>query len=130
MTYSVKISLEVIREHARARVEDTSLRGVANQIDIHPTTLRTFLDALGPIHYKTKVRLREWYTRSAGPPLDELEAGVERLLSGLEEGPQRVDARRALLRSVIASYEKYEVPLPTALQLLAGRALGVQGLMR
>jgi hypothetical protein len=53
-----------LREMAAARVENTSLRGVAREIGMSPTGLKKFL--LGTAPYSPTVRrLRKWYLQHA-----------------------------------------------------------------
>ena len=60
-------SVHHLREMAAARVESTSLRGVAREIGMSPTGLKKFL--LGTAPYSPTVRrLKKWYVQHAALP--------------------------------------------------------------
>jgi|tagenome__1003787_1003787.scaffolds.fasta_scaffold20989397_7 hypothetical protein len=61
-----------MRSLAAARVEHTSLRGVAREIGMSPTGLKKFLLGTAP-YSPTLRRLRRWYVHHAELPSGELE---------------------------------------------------------
>jgi hypothetical protein len=60
-----------LREMAAARVESTSLRGVAREIGMSPTGLKKFLMGTAP-YSPTLRRLRRWYLQYAALPSAEV----------------------------------------------------------
>ena len=64
---SAEKSVRHLRETAAARVESTSLRGVAREIGMSPTGLKKFLSGTAP-YTPTLKRLRKWYVRHAALP--------------------------------------------------------------
>ncbi|HEU0014198.1 MAG TPA: hypothetical protein VFQ45_10975 [Longimicrobium sp.] len=67
-----------IREVAAARVENTSLRQVAREIDMSPTGLKKFLEGSSP-YSPTVHRLRNWYVRTSAAQdrnVEEVDAGA------------------------------------------------------
>ena len=119
-----KVPLDVLREHARAHVEERSLRAVAAAIKVSPTTLRRFIDETGPVHYTTRERVQAWYRRQVArftePTLDELNASLDRLLAGFAS-PQLGAARVAVVRVVVEVHERFRMPQSAALRSLAKR---------
>ena len=65
-------SVQHMRALAAARVEHTSLRGVAREIGMSPTGLKKFLLGTAP-YSPTLRRLRRWYVHHAELPSGELE---------------------------------------------------------
>src|ERR1700745_791520 len=59
-----------LRDMAAARVERTSLRGVAREIGMSPTGLKKFLMGTSP-YSPTLRRLRKWYLQHAALPTGE-----------------------------------------------------------
>ncbi|HYH83167.1 MAG TPA: hypothetical protein VEX86_25450 [Longimicrobium sp.] len=57
-------TVQHLREMAAARVESTSLRGVAREIGMSPTGLKKFLLGTAP-YSPTLRRLRKWYLQHA-----------------------------------------------------------------
>jgi hypothetical protein len=85
-----------IREHARKRVSESSLRAVAAEIGTSFSGLRKFLDGADP-HAGTIQKLTDWYLRSSktAPPKSrkadrseraEVDAAIQRLERYLEAG--------------------------------------------
>lgn len=66
-------SIRHIREVAAARVENTSLRGVAREIGLSPMGLKNFLNGTEP-YSPTLRRLRSWYVRTAGVQAGKVDA--------------------------------------------------------
>jgi len=65
-------TVQHMRAMAAARVEHTSLRGVAREIGMSPTGLKKFLLGTAP-YSPTLRRLRRWYVHHAELPSGELE---------------------------------------------------------
>jgi hypothetical protein len=65
-------TVQHMRALAAARVEHTSLRGVAREIGMSPTGLKKFLLGTAP-YSPTLRRLRRWYVHHAELPSGELE---------------------------------------------------------
>lgn len=117
------VPLETIRQALAAAERDTSLRYVAGQVGISPTSLRKFLDTGGPLHYRTREKLRLWYARYAPRERPELSrADAEALLSLLmlelppDEHPR---ARREMVEALAQVYRRMEQPLPPWLHTLS-----------
>ena len=93
-------TVQHLRSLAAARVEHTSLRGVAREIGMSPTGLKKFL--LGPAPYApTLRRLRKWYVSHAAVPASEVEyqdaeAALAVLTHDLPGGPRRDTANCVL----------------------------------
>ncbi len=64
-------TVQHLREMAAARVENTSLRGVAREIGMSPTGLKKFLLGTAP-YSPTLRRLRKWYLQHASLPTGEV----------------------------------------------------------
>ena len=64
-------TVQHLREMAAARVESTSLRGVAREIGMSPTGLKKFLNGTAP-YSPTLRRLRKWYVHHAALPAGEV----------------------------------------------------------
>jgi len=85
---------------AAARVQNTSLRGVAREIGMSPTGLKKFL--LGTAPYSPTVRrLRKWYVHHAAVPTGEVSyhdasAAIAVLTHDLPGEPRRDTAGRVL----------------------------------
>jgi hypothetical protein len=98
------MTIGVVREAARKRVAETSLRAVADEVGMSFSGLRSFL-AGGSPHASTRMSLVRWYyarsARSAAPPREELETAIALVRSYLrdESKPRAVRERR--LREVI-----------------------------
>jgi hypothetical protein len=116
----------VIRDFARARVAERSLRWIAQEIGISPYCLRVFLNDAAEPQHRTRNRLWRWYARqgaaSGGPRLEQLKAGLELLVSDFAEGEERDRARRALLGELVRFREEHELLVPDALRLLLARS--------
>ena len=64
-------TVQHLRDMAAARVENTSLRGVAREIGMSPTGLKKFLLGTAP-YSPTLRRLRKWYIQHAALPTGEV----------------------------------------------------------
>ncbi|HEX8905830.1 MAG TPA: hypothetical protein VF771_13350 [Longimicrobiaceae bacterium] len=69
--HSREATVQHLREMAAARVENTSLRGVAREIGMSPTGLKKFLMGTAP-YAPTLRRLRKWYLQYAALPAPEV----------------------------------------------------------
>jgi hypothetical protein len=69
--HSREATVQHLREMAAARVENTSLRGVAREIGMSPTGLKKFLMGTAP-YSPTLRRLRKWYLQYAALPSAEV----------------------------------------------------------
>lgn len=97
-----------LREMAAARVDSTSLRGVAREIGMSPTGLKKFL--LGTAPYSPTIRrLRKWYVQHAALPTGEVSyhdasAALSVLTHDLPPEPRR-DAADCVLDCLGKSYD-------------------------
>jgi len=92
--------IEHLRTAAAARVDHTSLRGVAREIGMSPTGLKKFLLGTAP-YSPTLRRLRKWYVHHAALPAGEVEyqdaeAAIAVLTQDLPGEPRRETAECVL----------------------------------
>lgn len=110
-----ELPIEMVRELARHRSEQRSLRYVADQIGVGPSTLHNFLKGAMP-HPRIRHKLAEWYVRELGRGGDAYPDGayasaVLMLVSGLPaEG--REEAREDLISLVERLYDQHDLPRP------------------
>jgi hypothetical protein len=93
-------TVQYMRSLAAARVEHTSLRGVAREIGMSPTGLKKFLLGTAP-YAPTLRRLRRWFVHHAELPSGELEqldaeAAIALLTHDLPAEQRRETADRVL----------------------------------
>jgi hypothetical protein len=108
-------TVQHLRDMAAARVESTSLRGVAREIGMSPTGLKKFLMGTDP-YSPTVRRLRKWYLHHTALPTGEVSihdasAAVVVLLNDLQPEPRR-DASDALLDALERAYDASGRPRP------------------
>ena len=97
-----------LRDMAAARVERTSLRGVAREIGMSPTGLKKFLLGTAP-YSPTLRRLRRWYLQHAALPTGEVSyhdasAALVVLTHDLQPEPRR-EAADCLLECLERGYQ-------------------------
>jgi hypothetical protein len=97
-----------LREMAAARVENTSLRGVAREIGMSPTGLKKFLLGTAP-YSPTLRRLRKWYIQHAALPTGEVSyqdasAALSVLTHDLPPAPRR-EAADCVLDCLAKGYD-------------------------
>jgi hypothetical protein len=63
------VSIDVLREAARLRVEDAGLRQTAREIGISHQTLLRFLGGVAESHGRNVAKVREWYERETNEVL-------------------------------------------------------------
>ena len=103
--HSREATVAHLREMAAARVENTSLRGVAREIGMSPTGLKKFLMGTAP-YSPTLRRLRKWYLQYAALPFAEVtyqEASAALVVLTHDLTSQ---ARRAAVDGVLESLER------------------------
>jgi AcrR family transcriptional regulator len=108
-------TVQHLRERAAARVERTSLRGVAREIGMSPTGLKKFLLGTAP-YSPTLRRLRKWYLHHAALPTGEVSyhdasAALVVLIHDLQPEPRR-HAADCLLDCLERAYEDSGRPRP------------------
>jgi hypothetical protein len=104
-----------MRSLAAARVEHTSLRGVAREIGMSPTGLKKFLLGTAP-YSPTLRRLRRWYVHHAELPSGELEhrdaeAAIALLTHDLPAAARR-DTANDVLDCLGRGYDAADRPRP------------------
>jgi len=104
-----------LREAAVARVENSSLRGVAREIGMSPMGLRNFLHGTEP-YAPTLRRLRNWYVkyaalRSGNVHTEDATAALAVLVHDLAPAPRR-QAAATVLDAVGRGYEQSGVAMP------------------
>ncbi len=97
-----------LRDMAAARVENTSLRGVAREIGMSPTGLKKFLLGTAP-YSPTLRRLRRWYLQHSALPTGEVSyhdasAALVVLIHDLQPEPRR-EASDCLLDCLERAYD-------------------------
>ena len=105
------VSVDTLRYAAARAVERTSLRRVADAMDMAPSWLQSFVDGRTAVpRAQTLRKLREWFTREMASLAEVSEASAAASLSLLVEGlltePDRAEARRALLDLLAARYAR------------------------
>ncbi|HEU4882428.1 MAG TPA: hypothetical protein VFT45_09295 [Longimicrobium sp.] len=108
-------SIRRVREVAAARVENTSLRGVAREIGMSPMGLRNFIHGTAP-YSPTLRRLRNWYVRYAAErpgavEREEATAALSVLVHDMDSAPRR-QAAVTVLDAVALGYEQSGVVKP------------------
>ncbi|HET7228449.1 MAG TPA: hypothetical protein VFJ16_00470 [Longimicrobium sp.] len=101
-------TVQHLREMAAARVENTSLRGVAREIGMSPTGLKKFLGGTSP-YSPTLRRLRKWYLQHASLPTGEVSyhdasAALVVLTHDLQPEPRR-EASECVLECLERGYD-------------------------
>ena len=104
-----------LRALAAARVEHTSLRGVAREIGMSPTGLKKFLLGTAP-YSPTLRRLRKWYVHHAALPTGEVDyedasAAIAVLTHDLPGEPRR-EAADCVLDCLGRGYDATGRPRP------------------
>ena len=104
-----------LRDMAAARVERTSLRGVAREIGMSPTGLKKFLLGTDP-YSPTLRRLRKWYLQHAALATGEVSyhdaaAALVVLIHDLQPEPRR-QASDCMLDCLERAYEASGRPRP------------------
>ena len=108
-------TVQHLREMAAARVENTSLRGVAREIGMSPTGLKKFLLGTAP-YSPTLRRLRKWYLQHAALPTGEVSyhdasAALVVLMHDLQPEPRR-EASECVLDCLERGYDLSGRPRP------------------
>jgi hypothetical protein len=92
--------LDHLRESAAIRVQSTSLRSVAREIGMSPTSLRNFLQGTEP-YGPTVHRLRTWYIRYAAVSTGQVKLEDASAALGLLVRDLAPDARRRMATRLI-----------------------------
>jgi hypothetical protein len=103
MPHTPPRTLTALREHVARSVAADSLRNVADEIGMSPSSLRKLLNG-GVPYAKTWAKLTDWWEVERGDPLASLtepriSAAVERAVSRVRP-ERRDDARQALLATL------------------------------
>jgi hypothetical protein len=94
-----RVTIALVRAAIVKRVEDTSLREVADEIGMSFSGLRSFIEGGSP-HARTRVKLMHWYYRrsrgTSAPPREDVETAIALVLSYVEDDstPRSVQERR------------------------------------
>lgn len=112
--------LAAIRLLVCEQIDETSLRHVAAQIGISPTTLRKFADGDDVLHYVTRRKLEYWFGRNAPPPVLKVTVLGDVLNQLVEELPpdEQPRARRAVLDELARLYRDNGVAPPDWIAVL------------
>lgn len=104
-----RITIAVVRAAVAKRVDETSLRDVADEIGMSFSGLRSFIEGGSP-HAKTRLKLVRWHyarsERSTAPPLDDVETAIATVLSYLRDGSKPREVRERRLRELIERLKK------------------------
>lgn len=113
------VPVDVLREAAQRRVDDTSLRIAAGEIGVSYSGLRTFLKGTEP-YAPTLAKLRAWYAQTVeGQAMTPERARA--MLAALVEGlppERREEAARELVTRLVESYRKSGADVPDWLRAL------------
>jgi hypothetical protein len=109
------VSVDILREVARAYSERVPLRDFAAEVGIPWSTLRAFMQGAEPRN-ETRRKLTAWFARTMETRADPLTAELARafvagLLSGIPE-KRRADAERRVRALVADLYRKAGARLP------------------
>lgn len=97
------IEIGVVRQHAAKRVARSTVRAVASEIPLHPSTLHTFLHGREP-HPRVRGTLCEWYRRETGDGRD-AEMAID-LLSRFMRPEHRDGFRRMVLDTMEDGFQE------------------------
>src|SRR4051812_26622193 len=111
MPSKVAFSLKVLLDAVRRRVDDSSIRIVAEEIGMSPSGLHVLLAGSAP-RAKTRARLAAWYIeqqKAASParravPAQDVDAAVQLLIHYVAQDG-RPDARARRLHEIIRRFE-------------------------
>lgn len=121
MTNRREVPIETVRELARHRSEQHSLRYVADEIGVGLSTLHNFVKGAMP-HPRIRQKLAEWYVRELGKggdayPDAAYASAVQVLVAGLP-ADGRKDAAEDVVTLVEALHSKHGLPKPPWLERL------------
>jgi hypothetical protein len=121
MTNRREVSIETVRDLARHRSEQRSLRYVADQIGVGASTLHNFLRGAMP-HPRIRHKLAEWYVRELGSGRDAFPdeayfSAVQLLVAGLP-ADGRENAADDVVSLLEELHERRGLPKPPWLERL------------
>lgn len=121
MTNRREVPIEIVRELARHRAEQRTLRYVASQIGVGLSTLHNFVRGAMP-HPRIRQKLAEWYVREVGQGGDAYPdvayaSAVQVLVAGIP-ADRRKDAAEDLVSLLEALHSKHGLPTPPWLERL------------
>lgn len=107
------VPVDVLREAAQRRVDDTSLRIAAGEIGVSYSGLRTFLKGTEP-YAPTLAKLRAWYAQTVEGRAMTPERARAMLAALVESMPleRREEAVRELVTRLVESYRKSGADVP------------------
>ncbi|MET0400079.1 MAG: hypothetical protein ABW277_25035 [Longimicrobiaceae bacterium] len=107
------VPVDVLREAAQRRVDDTSLRIAAGEIGVSYSGLRTFLKGTDP-YAPTLAKLRAWYAQTVEGRAMTPERARAMLAALVESMPleRREEAVRELVTRLVESYRKSGADVP------------------
>jgi hypothetical protein len=117
------VPIDPVREYARDRAEQTSIRHLAADIGLGHSTVHNFLNGAAP-HPRVRRRLVEWYLARTGQAPEYAEETYAAALDVLvRELPaeSRDQARGGLLRALAAMHDDLGLPVPPWLASLRGK---------
>lgn len=116
------VPIDPVREYARDRAEQTSIRHLAADIGLGHSTVHNFLNGAAP-HPRVRRRLVEWYLARTGQAPEYAQetysAALEVLVRELP-AEDRDRARAGIVRSLVAMHEELGIPAPPWLSELTG----------
>ena len=117
------VPIDPVREYARDRAEQTSIRHLAADIGLGHSTVHNFLNGAAP-HPRGRRRLVEWYLARTGQAPEYAQetysAALEVLVRELP-AESREQARGGLLRALAAMHDDLGLPVPPWLASLRGK---------
>jgi hypothetical protein len=116
------IPLEVLRDFVRTRAEDTSIRQIADEIEVGRTTLHSFINAETTPHPRIRRKIALWYLDwlQTAPDMDVVRpyaAALDVLTGGMPER-QRDGAVEIVLDGVELGYVGDGASLPRWVEVL------------
>lgn len=108
------IPIEPVREYARDRAEQTSIRHLAADVGLGHSTVHNFLNGAAP-HPRVRRKLVEWYLARTGQAPEYAEetyaAALEVLVRQLP-AENREQARAGLVRALRDMHHELGLPVP------------------
>jgi hypothetical protein len=104
MTGSSRLTIEVVRDAVRKRVEEASFREIADEVGMSFSGLRSFCEGTSP-HRQTREKLVRWYhaqsRRPVSPSRDDVETAIAVLLSYFRDESKARAVRERQFREVV-----------------------------
>lgn len=121
------VPLDTLLEAVRAAIEQTSLRRVADAVDLAPSALSKLLEG-SPPRKSTERKLREWFLRQGSRSGDTgdatVRAALDVLLKGIPEGKHLERTLDAVLKAIETAHVNHGGQPPGWIARLREEAAG------